>query len=224
MLSSTSHARDMRNGASFLCCVPSPPAGVAERGKGARMIVVSPSHDLRNLAESCVRDVYEQSFDARDLVLPDTLVAWLDDADRPLCVAGIRTAVDGFFSEAYLDDPVERMLSMRTGADVARESVFEITTLASRSPRVSSAFLRELAVFGKTAGFRWSFFTATVRLRKLLLGMGIPAFELSPANPARVAGAERWGSYYSQSPYVCAVNDQWLDADFLTRGKVPPHA
>lgn len=141
----------------------------------------------------------------------------MDDDGEPLCAAGLRSAADGFFSEIYLDTSIERLLAERSGRTVVRESIFEITTLASGRTEISSVFLRELALFGKSAGFGWSFFTATIRLRTHLAGLGIPAVELASADPRRVIDAERWGSYYAYEPRVCAVDDGWLDGRVVGR-------
>ncbi len=180
-------------------------------GDGRRVLFLPPSHSLRSQAESCIRDVYARVYRARNLTLPSALIALLDENDRLLCAAGLRTAADGFFSEIYLDAPIDRLLAERSGRAVAREAVFEVTTLVSLSVEASPVFVREIAVFGRRAGFRWSFFTATARLQKLLRQLGMPIVDLSPADPGRVTGAEHWGSYYAHSPRVCAVDDQWLD-------------
>lgn len=190
------------------------PAGAPRGG----LALVPRSHPLRGEAEACIAEVYERAFGASGLDFPSLLVAWADAEGRPLCAAGLRTAADGFFSEAYLDRPIERLLAARSGRPVARAVVFEVTTLASRRAEASPAFLRQLAVFGHCAGFRWAFFTATERLRRLLGGLGIPAVELAAADPARLPDAGRWGSYYSRAPRVCAVGDGWLDGAGLARG------
>ncbi|MGO8918458.1 MAG: thermostable hemolysin [Stellaceae bacterium] len=189
-----------------------------------RVILASLSHSLRAQAEACIRTVYKRVFGARDLVFPGTLAALVDDKDRPLCAAGLRTAGEGFFSEIYLDAPIERILSARSGRSVAREAVFEVTTLASRSAEASPRFLRHLAILGKSAGFEWSFFTATARLRALLGRLGGPILDLGPADPQRLANAERWGSYYAHSPRVCAVHDQWLEDGAARPREGLPHA
>ncbi len=176
-----------------------------------RVVLVSPSHALRAQAESCIREVYARMFQARNLIFPSTLMALLDGAGRPLCAAGLRTAADGFFSEIYLDAPIDRLLSERSGKAIGRQAILEVTTLASRSVEASPAFVRRLALFGRCAGFKWSFFTATARLQRLLSRLGMPLVELSPADPRRLSGAEQWGSYYAHSPHVCAVDDRWLD-------------
>jgi hypothetical protein len=177
-----------------------------------RLTLVPRSHYLRSSVEGCIRETYERTFGARHLVFPSTLLGLLDRDDVPLCAAGLRTADEGFFSEIYLDEPIEKVLSRRFATAVRRDAVFEVTTLASHSAETSSLFIRQIAALGSAAGFAWSFFTAVERLRKLLAQLGILTSELAAADPSRVAQRDHWGSYYAHSPKVCAVNDRWLDA------------
>jgi hypothetical protein len=175
------------------------------------LMIVRPEHFLRRQAEAFIRTVYGEAFGASGLVFPRVLAALADDDGEPLCAAGLRCAKDGFFSEVYLDASIESVLSLRARSTVARDAIFEVTTLASRSVEASPLFLRQLAILGKAAGFEWSFFTATLRLRRLLAHLGAPPFELASANPARLADAGRWGSYYAHAPKVCALNESWLE-------------
>jgi Thermostable hemolysin len=183
------------------------------RGQGRdprRIVVVTRSHALRAQSEACIRDIYKHAFGAQNLSLPSTLLALVAGRDRLLCASGLRTAQEGFFSEIYLDMPIERILSTRCGAAVGREAIFEITTMASRSVEGSCPFLKRLALIGARAGFRWAFFTATARLRALLTRIGIPILDLGAADPGRLSDASCWGNYYAHAPRVCAVDDRWL--------------
>lgn len=181
-------------------------------GRSRRLIIVPPPHPLRAAAEACIRGVYEQVYGADGLEFPGTLIAWASTEGLPMCAAGLRTCGDGFFSEIYLDAPIERLLTTTGGTTVRREAVIEVTTLASRRTDLSASFLFQLAGFCRGAGFDWCFFTATERLRSLLRRLGIPTVELAPADPARVRAPERWGSYYQHAPLVCAVHSGWLGA------------
>ncbi len=179
------------------------------------LLLVPRSHRLRPSVEGCIRSTYERMFAARRLVFPSTLLALLDDDGRPICAAGLRTADEGFFSEVYLDAPIEQVLSRRFATVVRRDAVFEVTTLVSHSAAMSPCFIRQIAALGNSAGFAWSFFTATERLRKLLGQLGILTIELTAADPSRVAERDQWGRYYEHSPKVCAVNEQWLGDDAI---------
>ncbi len=196
---------------------------IRKRAAG-RVILISQAHVLRAQTEACIREVYEKYFGAKELEFPGTLLACVDDDDKPLCAAGLRTGGEGFFSEAYLDGPIEIVLSARLEKPVTRGAVFEVTTLASRNAAVCPAFLRRLVAVGKSAGYEWSFFTATKRLRNLLRHLGIPILELCPADPRRLSNPERWGTYYAHSPMVCAVNGRWLERGAARQEGAPPDA
>jgi hypothetical protein len=196
-------------------------AGQRQPQLDPRILIVPASHGLRAEVEACISDVYEQAFGACGLAFPRRLVALLDEAGHPVCAAGLRTAKEGFFSEIYLDSPIEQVLLRQFGKPVARRRVFEVTTLASRTSETSPLFIRQLVLLGKIAGFDWSFFTATARLRKLLCQLGVPIAGLKTAEPARLSGADRWGTYYSHAPIVCGVNKLWLDDRALAPRKAP---
>lgn len=188
------------------------------------MTLLSTSHPLREEAETCIRTVYARVFGVRDLVFPNNLIAWLDRDGRPSCAAGLRLADDGFFSEVYLDAPIEQVLSGLSGRTVPREAIFEITTLASRSSDVSPAFMREIGIMGKKAGFEWLFFTATARLRRLLIRLGVATLELAPAQARKIAKPQQWGSYYAHDPSVCAINDRAVDENGVAYRVKPKNA
>lgn len=189
-----------------------------------RIVLVTRTHPLRGATEACVASVFRAAYGARGLSFPPLLVAQIDAADRPLCAAGVRTAADGFFSEAYLDRPIERLLAERLGRPVARDAVLEVTQLASRSAERSSAFVRRIVALGRLAGFELAFFTATARLRRLVARLGIPLIDLGPADPARLADAGRWGSYYAAAPRVCAVDGRALAPSARAAGEPPADA
>lgn len=189
-----------------------------------RMKIVRPLHDLRPEVEACVTQVYKRAFDARDLSFPPRLIALVDRSGLPICAAGLRTYREGFFSEVYLDGPIEDVLTAWIGHPVRRCEVFEITTLASRAGEVSPHFIRQIVMLGKRAGFRWCFFTATVRLRSLIQRLRIPVAELGPADPARIAEAWRWGRYYAEEPVVCAVSRASLEGCVMAADKASVYA
>ncbi len=118
----------------------------------------------------------------------------------------MRFVADGFFSEAYLDAPVDMLLSALRHQSVRREKIFEVTSLASRSPHLTGSFLRKIIACGEAAGFDWSFFTATEPLKTLLERLGLPLVLLADAERSRVVNPDAWGSYYALGPRVYAVH------------------
>ena len=117
---------------------------------------------------------------------PAKLVTILNERGDILCAAGLRSRDDGFFSERYLDRPIEKTLERLHGGVVRRDRVFEISTFASRSPHSVPCFISQVIEYGEDAGFEWAFFTLTHRLSRLLNRIGL---ELAPLG----VGNERAG-------------------------------
>ena len=184
-----------------------------------QIITLPESHSRRLEVEHFIAHVYRDHYSATVPQFPRDLIALLDANGDFLCASGLRFAHTGYFSECYLDEPIELALSRATGKQVRRSSIFEVTGLASRAPRVATRFLRSVVAYGELAGFDWAFFTATHRLRELLNRINLPPLALAVADPERVPDAQVWGSYYSSAPIVCAVA-RGAASTFLARDSV----
>jgi Thermostable hemolysin len=169
-------------------------------------LVVPEYHRLRAKAERFIREVYDEEYGARLDAFPPVLLVDVNSQCEILCAAGVRSCADGFFSERYLDDPIETTLARVCGRAVARQRIFETSTFASRSPRSVPNFVSQIIDYGEAGGFEWSFFTLTHRLSALLSRLGLELTPLGPADPARIENASAWGSYYQRKPQVYAVN------------------
>lgn len=176
------------------------------------LVDVLPAHPLRAATEALIRRVYAYEYAATPSAFPVRLLAHVDADGQPQCAAGLRFATDGFFSEQYLDLPIEALLGTAAGHAVQRARIFEVTTLASQAPGAAVGFLGHIVDWGQQQGFDWAFFTATDRLRALLRRLGLPLLALAGADPARLTDAGRWGRYYLSGPSVCAVDGARLCA------------
>ncbi len=166
-----------------------------------------------NRREECelfVRAVYHAEYRAEIVSFPTQMIALADETGAILCAAGLRLNRDGFFSEAYLDAPVEDVLSRLSGSDVVRPDIFEVTTLASVSRGSLVHFIEAIVGFGEARGFEWAFFTLTSRLSKLVGRMNLSPLHLADADPLRVERPDRWGTYYDGEPRVYAVRSPSL--------------
>ena len=171
----------------------------------SQTILLDTSHPKRKTAERFIRAVYDSRYGARLDTFPSRLIARFEADGTIDCAAGIRTEHDGFFSEAYLDAPVEEVLSISSGQIVRRSEIFEVSTLASQSPRATTGFIEAIGWFGETNGFVWSFFTLTHRLHRLVERLGLPLIHLGDADHRRIADRQRWGTYYGSAPKVFAT-------------------
>jgi hypothetical protein len=177
-----------------------------------RVTLIPRDDGLRPQAEQLIAEVYARHYAARITTFPDTLVSRIGADSAIDCAAGLRFAADGFFSEAYLDAPVEMLLSALRHYPVRREKIFEVTSLASRTPHLVGSFLRKIIACGEAAGFEWAFFTATQPLKALLERLNLPLVLLADADCSRVANPDAWGSYYALAPRVYAVHRDGVGA------------
>jgi hypothetical protein len=168
----------------------------------------------RRSAEEFIKNTYAARYGARLETFPSRIIALLDHRDEILCAAGLRFLDDGFFSERYLDTPIEDVVSAISARAVNRSAIFEVTTLASRAPLATAEFIAEIGSFGEKAGFGWSFFTLTRRLHLMVSRLGIALTYLGEADRRRIADSERWGTYYACQPKVYAVASQHLKISF----------
>jgi hypothetical protein len=159
----------------------------------------------RRSAEEFIKNTYAARYGARLETFPSRMIALLDRRNEILCAAGLRFLDDGFFSERYLDAPIEDVVSAISARAVKRSAIFEVTTLASRAPLATAKFIAEIGAFGEKAGFEWSFFTLTRRFYLMVSRLGIAPTFLGEADRRRIADCERWGTYYACHPKVYAV-------------------
>jgi hypothetical protein len=172
-----------------------------------RIEFIGPEHRSRNQAEAHVRAVYRDAYGADVRAFAPLLVAARDSADRMVCVAGIRTAADGFFSSVYLDQPIDRVLSGFGHGRVAPGEALEVVSLASSSPFPVLPVLDAVIGWARERRIGWAVFTATRPLRRLLGRAGMPFTELCAARAERLTDASEWGQYYEADPWVCAYSD-----------------
>lgn len=171
-----------------------------------QILVLTQNHARRTEIELFIADVYRRHYGASLPTFPSNLIALIGRDGQCLCASGLRFAETGFFSECYLDQPIEDVLSEVSGGPVRRERIFEVSGLASRAPQRAAQFLRYIVSYGESAGFDWAFFTATARLRGLLCILGLPVLILGDADKQRAENPDIWGSYYDGRPLVCAIS------------------
>src|ERR1700692_4891093 len=177
-----------------------------------KTVLLTSDDARRRSAEEFIKDTYAARYGARLEAFPSRIIALSDNHGEIVCAAGLRFLEDGFFSERYLDAPIEDVVSAMSRSAVTRSAIFEVTTLASRAPLATAEFITEIGNFGEKAGFDWSFFTLTRRLHLVVSRLGIAATFLGEADRGRIADSERWGTYYACQPRVYAVASRCLKA------------
>lgn len=168
---------------------------------------LGPMDPGRQAAEDHIQCVYKDVYGARVADFAPLLVAASRADGEILCAAGIRTAADGFFSDAYLDGSFSAALLAQTGQSVPSNNIMEVVSLASTTPFPVLPMLDRMIEWGRSQGMTCGVFTATAPLRKLLYRTGLAYVSLCAASPARLANADSWGNYYQTDPWVCAFSE-----------------
>lgn len=168
-------------------------------------MLVEPENAARPAVETFIRSRYDRTYEARLDAFPTRLFAVLRNDGAPLAAAGLRLQEDGFFSEAYLDAPIETLALPALGHHVPRGAFLEVTTLVSGTPFALFPLMASLLSWGRERDLGCGVFTATAHLRKLFLRLGIPFVPLVAADPHRLPNAADWGRYYERDPWVCLM-------------------
>ena len=176
-------------------------------------VVIREGDVLRSVVETFIRNVYAAEYGAQLQTFPSRLFALMNERADIICAAGVRLQEDGFFSELYLDSPIEQALGTASKRTIIRSEIFEVTTFASQAPRATKQFIKSLGMFGELNGFAWSFFTLTQRLHRLVERLGHPLTHLADADYRRIPGHQRWGTYYASQPKVFAIASPRLGLD-----------
>ena len=161
----------------------------------------------RQEAQDHIRGVYRRVYGANiDEFAPLLVVAKRIDGEI-LCAAGIRTAEDGFFSDAYLPSDFSSALQQVAGISVPISEIMEVVSLASTTPFPVLPMLDKMIEWGRQNSMTCGVFTATKPLRRLLNRTSLNYVELASANVTQVPNPKAWGSYYDTDPKVCAFSE-----------------
>ncbi len=114
-----------------------------------------------------------------------------------------RAGIDPLFLEAYLDQPVEALVSAAYSRPVARAQIIEIGNFAAVSPQAMillwGAAANDLSTLGEIAVA-----TLTRPLRQMFQRIGVPIVEIAEARRDRLGpAATDWGGYFDQDPRIC---------------------
>lgn len=170
-----------------------------------RFQVVPRHHALRSDVEDLVTAVFLAEYGAVVRQFPELMIAVVDGHGQAQCAAALRDQESGFFSEQYLDQPIESVIALAAAQPVTRSGIVELSSLAARRPTGLLALLRGFAEFGLATGRQWGVFTATARMRHLAARIGVPVIDLGKATPDRLQNPQDWGTYYAHDPRICAV-------------------
>jgi Thermostable hemolysin len=184
------------------------------------MFVVVPRRDrLRPVVEDAIRNLYWKRYSASLSSFASMIVAEVTQCGHVECAAGIRFGNETFFSECYLELPMEQALADHLADTVDRERIVEVCHLAGMSPGHSLPFVQTLIGLLRTMDIEWAVFTATKPLRNLLQRNRLAMIELGCADRSRVPNPESWGDYFRYEPRIMAVSRMALAPSTLAEGK-----
>ena len=170
------------------------------------LVVVTRSDRLRSAVEDAIQRLYWKRYEAFLSSFAQTIVAELSPSGSVECAAGIRFGNEAFFSECYLDLPMEQLLQDHLGRTVRRDKIVEVSHLAAPGCGRSLVFVKNLIELLRTRDAEWAIFTATKPLRSLLRRSRLAMTELGCADRGRVPNPEWWGNYFKHDPRIMAVN------------------
>lgn len=136
---------------------------------------------------------------------------------------GYRRAGDeALFLEAYLEVPVEHVVSETLQRPVARNQIVEIGNFAADQV-MAMVELWGAAANDLGAQCEVAVATLTAPLRRMFARIGVPIHIMASARPNdRGADIAAWGRYYESDPMVCCgsiIDGQAAIARFLSRRK-----
>ena len=174
--------------------------------------IVKPGSEDWQKATTLVHERYNSVFDADVNPHPDCFIACFGpdeggaQTQRMIACSGVTFSESRprFFSEQYLDAPIESMIERGESKPIARNGIVEIGALASAEPLAGTELIRFLPIMIWCMGKRYVLCTATRQLRNLLHKNGIVFRPLGQAETKALSEQDiaRWGTYYEHMPQV----------------------
>jgi hypothetical protein len=160
----------------------------------------------RREVEAFIRDEYRAHFDADVKHFMPRLIALRSGPGILRAVVGCRGAATGaLFLETYTRDAIECVIAERLGADVRREQIVEVGSLACRDGRAALEIVRAVIPALIGAGFTWVVFTGADTVRNVFRVLDLVPHALCAADKSLLgAHQDDWGSYYDHHPIVMA--------------------
>ncbi|WP_437630016.1 thermostable hemolysin [Sorangium sp. So ce854] len=168
----------------------------------------APSDDWSQ-AVDLVRQKYRRSFGAEVTPSPDCFIVCTIErgpgvgASKVVACAGLTFSSGArLFSEQYIDEPIEQVISALERRPASRDAIVEVGSLASTEHRAGTELIRVVPILAWCLGKRYILCTVTADLKLIFDAVGLNFQPVRGADVARLGGGEqeRWGSYYDQRP------------------------
>ncbi|MER5640339.1 thermostable hemolysin [Kitasatospora sp. NPDC002227] len=160
------------------------------------------------------RQIYSRAYGAEINPDPDSFIVghheqWsADGTGISACVGITRAGERPFFSERYLEDPIETVIGKQFGDSVERSRIVEVGALAGRERGAGQEMVKITPVISWYMGMEYILCTTTVALRRVLERAEIGFVPVDDADPVVLGPEERraWGTYYDQEPQVGVIS------------------
>lgn len=158
--------------------------------------------------EQFIANIFYQACGAKVRFFLPTLISLRDLDGKLIAACGIRSAgTERLFLENYMDQPVESLLSERTGSTVLRDDIVEIGNYSVAEMGMSRLLISAIFDQLHATSKQWAVFTAVQLIRNALIKQNIFPKVLCDADIKRLPPEElsEWGDYYQQKPQVMAI-------------------
>lgn len=184
------------------------PIEFQDREKRFKVYFVDQAHFLRNDCEHFIQQRFQAIYHANIHQFLPYFLAIFDQNNSCQAVVGLRFATEpALFLEQYLDQPIQNIISEKTGKSFARLQMVEVGNLSGihhGSSRLIIIFLTWLLAHNH---YQWVAFTGHHHLINSFKKLGLSPLALQDADPARLEqGQQDWGNYYSFQPHVFAAD------------------
>lgn len=170
--------------------------------------ISGPEAEDRPELEQFVHRIFSAAYDADVKEFMPQLMSLRNTSGELLAVCGLRHAENNaLFLERYLGNPVEAVLSQKSGQPVQRTDIVEIGNLAVAHPETVRSLLASISLYLHGTSTTWGVFTGIPTLRNALSKLNMHLLPLGLATLAHLPESEQaaWGRYYDEKPQVMAV-------------------
>lgn len=178
-------------------------------GQQIQVQMTAPGTAAYSGAVALAKSVYSKTYNSTIDPKPHVFMVFTDgETNEVAACAGVSFAArERLFSEAYLDCSLEQALRGVFGYPVERSKVVEVTSLATKTPKLGSELVRVLPILLWFMGKQAIVCTITEKLQLMFAKHRLPFTVIAQADRSRVVPREGvdWGSYYDANPRTGVV-------------------
>ncbi|MCB1583945.1 MAG: thermostable hemolysin [Xanthomonadales bacterium] len=173
--------------------------------RGLQLNLLSPVDEQRKSAETFINAGYAKHFGAHLAEFSPIILTVKDFFNnRILGAVGLRYA-DGqsLFSENYLSEPIESLLSEKTNQKIKRKQVIELSHFVVDKNTDVNVVFPMIGQFLKTLDVDWAVYTLSRPIKSAFQRLGIQLTHLQHAYADAIKVSKtNWGHYYDFKPAV----------------------